>query len=48
MGIMRRRMRRRVLVAGAATAGVAYAAGKHREQGQAMDGRTTRRVGDRG
>ena len=35
MGIMRRRMRRRVVVAGAATAGAAYAVGKHRGQDQA-------------
>jgi len=32
MGIMRRRMRRRVLVAGAATGAVAYHAGKKRAQ----------------
>ena len=30
-------MRRRVIVAGAATAGVAYEAGKHRGQGQAAE-----------
>ena len=34
MGIMRRRMRRRVLVAGAATGAVAYHAGKKHQQNQ--------------
>src|SRR4051812_25009701 len=38
MGIMRRRMRRRVLVAGAATGAVAYHAGKkHAQQDQEVD-----------
>ena len=34
MGIVRRRMRRRVLVAGAATGAVAYHAGKKHQQNQ--------------
>jgi putative oligomerization/nucleic acid binding protein len=37
MGIMRRRMRRRAVVAGAAAAGVAYHAGKSRGAAQAEE-----------